>query len=84
LTTSWQEFYNNASRIVYFGKGKSAAIESFASLLKYEDIKPAQCTKREQNQINVVTTADCNSAICQQTFIVLALIPFVMIKMFIG
>jgi hypothetical protein len=82
--TSWQEFYNNASRIVYFGKGRTFVIESFASLLKYEDLKPAQCSKREQNQTNVVTMADCNSAICQQTFIALAFIPLIMIKMFIA
>jgi hypothetical protein len=41
----WQEFYNNASRLVFFGKAGNFSYEVLPTLPKFRDLKPPPCKK---------------------------------------
>ncbi|CAF1219237.1 unnamed protein product [Rotaria magnacalcarata] len=46
LAIKWQEFYNNASRVNYFGSAGHFEEEFFSVLPKYEDLKSLGCKKQ--------------------------------------
>ncbi len=46
LAAKWQEFYDNAARVVYFGSAGHFEEEFFATLPKYEDLKSLECKKQ--------------------------------------
>ncbi len=41
----WQEFYNNASRFLYFGYGRNFSYEILPKLPAYKDLTPPPCHK---------------------------------------
>ncbi|CAF3485406.1 unnamed protein product [Rotaria socialis] len=47
LAVKWQEFYNNASRVNYFGSAGHFEEELFSTLPKYEDLKSLECRKKQ-------------------------------------
>jgi hypothetical protein len=77
LATEWQEFYNNASRAIDFGRSGHLEQEFFPTLPKYKDLQPLECEK-QQTQDPVVTTIGYNLADRHKTFILLAFIPSIM------
>jgi hypothetical protein len=77
LATEWQEFYNNASRAIDFGRSGHLEHEFFPTLPKYKDLQPLECEK-QQTQDPVVTTIGYNLADRHKTFILLAFIPSIM------
>jgi hypothetical protein len=74
LATKWQEFYNNASRAIYFGRSGHLEQEFLSTLPKYKDLEPPECEK-QQTRDPVVTTVGYNLADHHKTFILLAFIP---------
>ncbi len=41
----WQEFYNNASRLVFFGTSGNFSFEDLPILPKFQDLKPPTCNR---------------------------------------
>ncbi len=41
----WQEFYNNASRLLIYGKSGNFSYEDLPTLPKFQDLKPPTCKK---------------------------------------
>jgi len=61
----WQEFYNNASRVIFSGASSNFSMETLPRLPKYEDLKPPNCKRGIPN-----------SAIRQNSFVLLILLSF--------
>lgn len=51
LAAKWQEFYDNAARVVYFGSAGHFEEEFFATLPKYEDLKSLECKKQQTGNL---------------------------------
>jgi hypothetical protein len=69
--SKWQEFYNNAPRVVIYGLAGNFSYESLTKLPEYKDLKPSEC-KRDIS----------NSAIRQNSLILFTLISFLMTRFF--
>jgi hypothetical protein len=61
----WQEFYNDASRMIFSGASSNFSVETLSTLPKYEDLTPSKCKRGIPN-----------STIRQNSFILLTLISF--------
>jgi hypothetical protein len=66
LIVQWQEFYDNASRYLFYGRAGEHSIEYMAEIPKYEDLKPSECKR-----------TILNSALNQKSFVLLIFISFV-------
>ncbi|CAF2882697.1 unnamed protein product, partial [Rotaria sp. Silwood2] len=45
LAEQWQEFYNNATRLVVFGRAEHLDSDILENLPKFENLKPVECRK---------------------------------------
>lgn len=78
----WQEFYDKASRIAIFGVDEHG-YDFLPKLPAYDDLERAVCnTSSSQVPSTNAMPTECNSATRQNTLIFLAVIPFVMKKLF--
>jgi hypothetical protein len=41
----WQEFYNNASRLLIYGHAGNFSYETLPRIPKYKDLKPPECKR---------------------------------------
>jgi hypothetical protein len=67
----WQEFYNNASRTIVFGRADNFNFDYLPKLPEYEDLKTSECKR-----------VIINSAVGQNSFILLTFISFVITILF--
>jgi len=44
-TREWQEFYNNASRFVFYGQSGNFSSENLPRLPQFKDLQPAECIR---------------------------------------
>ena len=49
LTSKWQEFYNNASRVVISGSAGNFKFDELPMLPEYKDLKAEECKRRISN-----------------------------------
>jgi hypothetical protein len=78
LGVQWQKFYNNASRLLYYGRAQHFEPEIMPNLPQYEDLKSVECTTKQRGNTVTNPIIQYNLAIHQRTCILFTLIPIVM------
>lgn len=76
LAVEWQQFYNDASRIVALST-ETQTYEILPKIPEYEDLKQEQCIRGmfDVNSSSLMML-DCNSAPVHKTFILFSVFPF--------
>ncbi|CAF3053826.1 unnamed protein product [Rotaria sp. Silwood2] len=74
LVTQWQEFYNNASRLVLYGGEANLQHLMLSRLQKYEDLKQKECNKSSTGNNTTVIIPSFN------TIVFLAIYLMILIK----
>ncbi len=87
--SEWQEFYNNASRLLYIGRSANLMIEYLPKLPEYKDLKPVECKRAIQNttlqpviQNTTLEQEIQNAALQQKSFVLFIFITFVITNVF--